>query len=278
MKIKAYAKINLTLDIKGVRDDGFHELESVMVPVSLCDELIIEKSDRLSFKCNIPSLETDDNLCVRAANRFFEKSGIKSSAEISLTKNIPFPAGLGGGSADAAAVLRGLNKLYSNPLDDDALFEIAASLGSDISVCLLGKAALCQGRGEVLTPLENVPNFNILIAIGKSRLSTPAVYREYDALNLPPRNDSESFLECLPKGDSMSLISSFGNAFEPVADVLAPETKEIRELMLSNRALSAHLSGSGPSVFGVFESEADVERASNALSKLGYNVYPCKTI
>ena len=278
MKIKAYAKINLTLDIKGVRDDGFHELESVMVPVSLCDELIIEKSDRLSFKCNIPSLETEDNLCVRAANRFFEKSGIKSSAEISLTKNIPFPAGLGGGSADAAAVLRGLNKLYSNPLDDDALFEIAASLGSDISVCLLGKAALCQGRGEVLTPLENVPNFNILIAIGKSRLSTPAVYREYDALNLPPREDSKNFLELLPIGNITKLISSFGNAFEPVADVLAPETKEIRELMLSNRALSAHLSGSGPSVFGVFESEADVERASNALSELGYNVYPCKTI
>ncbi len=278
MKIKAYAKINLTLDIKGVRDDGFHELESVMVPVSLCDELVIEKSDKLVFKCNISSLETKDNLCVRAANRFFEKSGIELSAEIVLTKNIPFPAGLGGGSADAAAVLKGLNELYSKPLSDDVLLEIAASLGSDVSVCLLGKSALCQGRGEVLTPLPNVPNFNILIAIGQSRLSTPAVYREYDALNLSPRTDSKNFLELLPMGDIRTLISSFGNAFEPVADVLAPETKTIRELMLSNGAKATHLSGSGPSVYGVFENEADVEKASKALLELGYNVYPCKTI
>ena len=116
MKLKAFAKINLTLDIIGILENGFHALRSVMVPVSLCDEIELEISENFEFYCNLPELATNDNLCVRAANLFFEATGIKESVSVRLTKRIPFPAGLGGGSSDAAAVLRGLNYLFNEPL------------------------------------------------------------------------------------------------------------------------------------------------------------------
>lgn len=276
MIIKAYAKINLTLDITGVRDDGFHELKSIMCPISLCDEIRLEKSDELVFKCNIQALETEDNLCVKAAKSFFERANISGSACIELTKNIPFPAGLGGGSSDAAAILRGLNRLYDFPLDNKALFELASKLGSDVSVCLLGKVALCEGRGEILTEIGDIPSYDVVIAIGKSRLSTPAVYRELDAMGLPVRNDTCNFLTALSnKGD---LISTFGNAFEPVADILAPETKELRQLMTSSGALCSHLSGSGPSVYGVFSDEKSAKNAVELIENKGFTAFQCKIL
>ncbi len=276
MIIKAYAKINLTLDILGVRPDGFHELKSIMSPISLCDEIKLEKSDKLSFKCNIQSLETEDNLCVRAAKSFFEKAKISGSVSIELTKNIPFPAGLGGGSSDAAAILKGLNELYSYPLDNESLFELASKLGSDVSVCLLGKTALCEGRGEILTEIGDVPSYDMVIAIGQARLSTPAVYRELDAMGLPVRSDTNNFLKALENNEN--LISTFGNAFEPVADILAPETKEIRQLMVSSGAICSHLSGSGPSVYGIFSDEQSAMRAVNCLENKGFTAFQCKIL
>lgn len=277
MKINANAKINLTLDILGVREDGFHALRSVMVPVTLCDELVIEKSESLVFDCNIKELCTTDNLCVRAAKLFFATLGTDNSASIYLKKNIPFPAGLGGGSADAAAVLKGLNELYGNQLDRKLLFSLAERLGSDVPLCLLGSAALCEGRGEELTPLSNLPTLDLVIAIGKSRLSTPEVYRRYDAAKLPVRNDSERFISALASG-SCELASLLGNAFEPVTDILAPETKLLREEMLTSGALNARLSGSGPSVYGVFKNESEAQLAAEKLKNMGYFAISCRTI
>ncbi len=278
MIINANAKINLTLDITGVRDDGFHTLRSVMVPVSLSDELVIEKSENIKFSCNIAGLETDDNLCIRAANKFFDATGIKERASIKLTKNIPFPAGLGGGSADAAAVLKVLNELFGQPLDDDKLFAIAETLGSDVPLCLLGKAALCEGRGEVLTPLSGIGALPVVIAIGKARLSTPEVYRKYDSACLEVANDSERFLKALEDNDKDALIASCGNAFEPVTDILAPETKDLRSAMMDLGALNSHLSGSGPSVYGIFESIKAAKIAADKLTEMGYSAYVCQTI
>lgn len=275
MKIKAFAKINLTLDITGVREDGFHTLRSVMVPVSLCDEIEIQQSKCFLFDCNIKSLVDEKNLVVRAAKRFSEKSGIEPSVSIYLEKKIPFPAGLGGGSSDAAAVLKGLNLFFGEPLDSSALFELAEALGSDVPVCLLGQPALCEGRGEVLTPIELPKKLCLVIAIGSARLSTPEVYREYDASGLAVRNDSDAFLASLVSQD---IERTFGNAFEPVADRLAPETKLIREKMLSLGALASHLSGSGPSVYGVFECKEKADNAASELEALGFSAYYCETI
>ncbi len=278
MIIKANAKINLTLDITGVREDGFHTLRSVMVPVSLSDELIIEKSESMEFHCNIPQLETDDNLCIRAAKRFLDVSGINENVSVTLNKNIPFPAGLGGGSADAAAVLKGMNELFDKPLSELQLFAVAETLGSDVPLCLLGKAALCEGRGEILTPLSGIEKLNLVIAIGKARLSTPEVYRKYDSANLAVLNDSDIFLKALEQKDTQALIASCGNAFEPVTDILAPETKVLRSAMMDLGALNSHLSGSGPSVYGIFNSRESASVAAEKLKDMGYSSYLCETI
>ncbi len=278
MIIKAYAKINLTLDITGILPNGFHALRSVMAPISLCDEIIVEKSESFAFDCNVKSICTDDNLCVRAARAFFQKSGIKDEVSIYLNKHIPFPAGLGGGSSDAAAVLKGLNEFFGAPLDKVTLFELAEGLGSDVSLCLLGKPALCEGRGEILTPVSCVPALPLVIAIGDSRLSTPAVYKEYDKANLPPSSDSENFLSALKEGDTAKVISSCGNAFEAVVDILCPETKLLREKMLELGAINSHLSGSGPSVYGIFENQVHAHMVAEELQSLGYSAYVCETL
>ena len=130
MRLNANAKINLTLDITGVRPNGFHTLRSVMAPITLCDELTFEKSDEFVFDCNIEALKSEDNLCVRAAKLFFDKIGVKPQGSIFLEKKIPFPAGLGGGSSDAATVLKGLNELYGSLLDKSELLSLAEKLGS----------------------------------------------------------------------------------------------------------------------------------------------------
>lgn len=278
MTVTANAKINLTLDITGIRPDGYHSIRSVMVPITLCDEITIEKSDKLSFDCNIRSLVTEDNLCVRAAKAFFAHIDIEPAVSISLNKKIPFPAGLGGGSADAAAVLKGLNKLYGFPVTDSELFSLSATLGSDIPFCLLGSPALCEGRGEELTPLSEIGSFIVVIAIGEGRLSTPAVYREYDSSKSELRNDTDKLLAAVKENDFNKLISSFGNAFEIVTDKLCPETKTIRTLMLKNGALTSHLSGSGPSVYGIFADRKSADTAAGKLQNVGYSAYLCSTV
>ncbi len=278
MIIKANAKINLTLDITGVRADGFHTLRSVMAPISLSDELILEKNDKLEFRCNLSQLETEDNLCIRAAKSFFNEINTDESVSITLNKKIPFPAGLGGGSADAAAVLRGLNQLYNNPLSKEKLFSLAETLGSDVPLCLLGKTALCEGRGEVLTELSGVEALPIVIAIGEARLSTPEVYKKYDSFGLAPANDTDKFLKALAIKDKDAIISSCGNAFETVTDILAPETKDLRKAMLDLGALNSHLSGSGPSVYGIFADKESAEKAAQKLIQMGYSAYNCEII
>ncbi len=277
MIIKAYAKINLTLDITGVRSDGFHELRSVMVPVTLCDDVVIECADTFSFDCNIKSICGDNNLCVRAAKAFFERAGLPDNVSIFLDKKVPFPAGLGGGSSDAAAVLRGLNELFGNPLEEAELFEISAKLGSDIPFCLLGSPALCEGRGELLTPISLNNELDVVIAIGEGRLPTADVYRSYDSASLEVKNDTDAFLSAVDKNDFSGTVSALGNAFEPVTDLLCPETKTMRELMLSFGALSSHLSGSGPSVYGIFDSRDSAEQAAERMRAEGYSAFVCKT-
>ncbi len=278
MKLKAFAKINLTLDIIGILGNGFHALRSVMAPVSLCDEIELEISENFEFYCNLPELATNDNLCVRAANLFFEATGIKESVSLRLTKNIPFPAGLGGGSSDAACVLKGLNMLFGEPLDEKELFTLAEKLGSDVPLCLLSKPALCEGRGEVLTPVDGFPELDIVIAIGKDRLSTPTVFREYDKMGLPIENSTNVFLSALKSGNICDALSKTGNAFEPVTDILSPETKILREALLSNGAKTAHLSGSGPSVYGIFTDEISASNAARILNDMGYFAVSCKTV
>ena len=278
MKLKAYAKINLTLDIIGILENGFHALRSIMVPISLCDEIELEISNDFEFYCNIKELETEGNLCVSAAKLFFEATGISGSVKIKLQKNIPFPAGLGGGSSDAAAILRGLNELFGNPADEKTLFSLAERLGSDVPFCLLSKPALCEGRGEILTELNNFPELNAVIAIGSERLSTPKVFAEYDKMDPAPKSYTTDLLNALNEQEIGFALTKTGNAFEPVTDILSPETVEIRKELASLGATATHLSGSGPSVYGLFESAQKAENVAKILQSKGYFAVSCKTV
>ncbi|MBR5746447.1 MAG: 4-(cytidine 5'-diphospho)-2-C-methyl-D-erythritol kinase [Clostridia bacterium] len=278
MNIKAYAKINLTLDILGLRGDGFHELGSVTAPISLYDNISIEKSDSQVFKCDLPELRGDDNFCVRARDAFFAETGMTQPVTIKLQKHIPYPAGLGGGSADAAAVLNGLNTLFGELLPQEKLYEIGARVGSDVPMCMLGKCALCEGRGEKLTPLSGMPKLYLTVAIGSGRLPTAKVFKEYDSSGAKPTGYTAAFLKALESGDEKAAYAAMGNGFTEICAKLCPETKEMRARLRSCGAKAAVLSGSGPAVYGVFADEQGAMNAARELRRCGFFAVNCETM
>ena len=278
MNIKAYAKINLTLDILGLRADGFHELGSVTAPISLYDSISIEKSDSNVFKCDLPELRGDDNFCVRARDAFFARVGSAQPVLIKLQKHIPYPAGLGGGSADAAAVLNGLNALFGEPLSAEELFAIGAEVGSDVPMCMLGKCALCRGRGEKLTPLSGVPKLYITVAIGEGRLPTAKVFREYDASGAKPTDHTGAFIKAAETGDEKAMLAAMGNGFTDICASLCPETREMRSRLRSCGEKAAVLSGSGPAVYGVFPNAQAAMDAAREMRQKGFFAVNCETM
>ena len=278
MNIKAYAKVNLTLDIIGKRPDGFHELRSVMAPISLFDVITVEKSDENEFCCDLPELRGDDNFCVRARDAFFRRYDCGQKVAVKLQKHIPYPAGLGGGSADAAAVLNGLNRLFDFPLDNESLFAAGAEVGSDVPFCMFGSPALCEGRGEIITPLENLPKLYIALAIGEGRLPTKKVFEEFDLVSQPPTDYTGAYVRALGSGDAKGMISAMGNGFTDICCGLCPEIKEMRSRLRSCGAETAILSGSGPAVYGVFKTQDGAKDAARELRRRGFFAYDCETL
>lgn len=278
ISVKAYAKINLYLDITGRRGDGYHLLETIMQTVSLCDDLtislrnngeIVLYSDN-DFSLDIPLDER--NIAYKAAKRFYENVPLLfTGAEIHLTKHIPSQAGLGGGSADAAAVLRGLYELHGKPFDERQLYDIALSLGADVPFCLLGGAAICHGIGE---KMETVPSMDgglaILIAKGNCGISTAAAFREIDRVGFAEER-ADKILKLYHKGDYSSLCF---NRFEQVTAL--DEIRSLKEKMLDFGAEAACMSGSGSAVFGIFRSMDNAERLCSELKKNGFFAEVCK--
>ncbi len=271
MILNAYAKINLTLDIIEKRPDGFHELESVMLPVSLCDTVEILESDAFSFECSKKELEGIDNLCVRAANAYIAATGITKNVCIKLTKNIPVAAGLGGGSSDAAAVLRGMNDMFG-ALSEERLFEIAASLGSDVPFCLLSKCAVCTGRGEKMTPIAFPTKFCFVIAIGNGNISTKQAYDTFDSMGTVSGRYTKGLLSALASNE-INPCRFFGNDFDTVCRAMCPDTVMLLDDILSSGAVVSQVSGSGPSAFGVFDSKETAVSAAVQLTKKGYTAF-----
>lgn len=263
MKIEAYAKINLSLAVTGVREDGYHTLHTVMQTVSLHDELTVECAGELSFSCSEPLLAGENNLCVKAARAFFCETGIAGGARIRLQKKIPTGAGLGGGSADAAAVLRALNVLYGNPLSLQALLALGAKLGADVPFCIRGGKCLCTGIGEVLTPLPAGERLHLVIAKGESGLSTPEMYRRMDEVR-----------------DAWSPASreGFFNDFEPVAECVLADISVLKKKLTVLGASVSMMSGSGSAVFGIFETEEKANAAAEALHGEGFFAESCTTV
>lgn len=258
MYIRANAKINLTLDILNKREDGYHNIDTVMQSVSLFDEVFIEKSDRISFSADLKELCSEDNTAFIAAKHFFEFTKIKGGAEIQIKKHIPLRAGLGGPSADAAAVIIGLDRLYETNLSKEALTNIGLKVGADVPFCLFGGTARARGIGEELEKISPLKNFYTLLLRDGEKKSTAEMYKKADSEALK-RNGTETFLN--------ALYNNFENPFKFLKndfdfDGLHNKTFE---LLKEFGALGSGLSGSGPFVFGIFSSYTKTQKAKEEI-------------
>ena len=265
----ACAKLNLSLDVTGKRPDGYHEMKTVMVSISLCDELTLRLTDdgAVRARCSLPYVPTDgSNLACRAARLFLDRTGRPElGAELDIRKRIPVGAGMAGGSTDAAAVLRGLNALFGAPLDAPALAALGGELGSDVPYCLTGGTALATGRGEVLSPLPPMPDCAVVVCKPYFPISTPMLFSRLDLKKLRCRPDTEALCDALAQGDLPRLARRMYNVFEDVLPRRCAAVGEIKARLLDLGALGAVMTGTGSAVFGLFDDDAAARRAFDAL-------------
>ena len=269
MKVLAHAKLNLTLDVLGEREDGYHDLRMVMQSVSLADELTLTcGGEGVRVSTNLRYLPRNErNLAAVAARAFWDQTGRPAEGlEIGIVKRIPVCAGLAGGSADAAAVLRALNERAGAPLDRMELARVGEQVGSDVPYCVLGGTALVEGRGECLTPLPSLPDCHIVICKPPFPISTPELFGQIDCKKLRCRPDTTGILAALKAGDLGGVARRLYNVFEDVlTDRRGAEIAEIKQTLISAGALGAAMSGTGPTVFGIFSEEQSAAACCEAL-------------
>ncbi|NLL43550.1 MAG: 4-(cytidine 5'-diphospho)-2-C-methyl-D-erythritol kinase [Firmicutes bacterium] len=263
--LQAYAKVNLTLDIQGRRKDGYHLLRSVMQSISLADTITLQKKGRgqgISLHSDHPSVPDDEhNICWRAAQAFEQHTQLSGgvAVSISLAKKIPVAAGLGGGSADAAAVLYGLNKLYGTGLELAKLQQIGLTIGADVPFCLQGGTCLVEGIGEAIRPVGPFPSVTMVLVKPKAGVSTAQIYRGLDPATYGG-DSTDRLLEFMTNRTDTPLASILENALESVTSVLVPEVGIWKGRLLEHGALVSLMSGSGPTVFGLFSEELPAQR------------------
>ncbi len=264
--LEAPAKINLLLDIINRLPNGYHSLFMVMQSVSLCDtvEVALREDGKISLTCSEPALPTDSkNIAYKAAQKFFEKTNLSLGADIHLTKRIPFAAGLAGGSTDAAAVLKALNILCETELTEDELCRIGVELGADVPFCIKGGTMLAQDIGQVLSPLPKLKPCHIVLVKPDTDVSTKEAYEAFDTCQSIRHPDCAAMLHAAANADFDSIVSKIGNVFEQFIDV--PGRADIKAVMRNFGSLACCMSGSGPTVFGIFDSE---EKANSCAEKL----------
>lgn len=267
MRYIANAKINFTLDIKGKREDGYHLIDSVMQSVSLSDIVTVEKADKISVVCGDDEITGEKNIAFKAAKEFFEFTGINGGAEITIEKHIPKAAGLGGGSADAAAVVVGLNDLYKTALALKELADIGLKVGADVPFCIAGGTMRATGIGEILETLPHFPKKHIVIVKNGEKLSTKEMYEKIDSgKSLIPK--TEDFIKCLLEGEFENALKNTGNAFLGVCSI-----DNIKELAKDFSPLCVGLSGSGPSVYAIFDCQKSAKEFADHLSRNNLTPY-----
>jgi 4-diphosphocytidyl-2-C-methyl-D-erythritol kinase len=275
LTLPAYAKINLTLEVLSRRSDGYHEIASVFQAISLTDTLTFEPAETLEFHCDVPELQTPDNLVLKAAKLLKEVLGYKKGARIKLIKKIPLAAGLGSGSTDAAVTLLGLNKLWGLNLAHDKLLELAAKLGSDVPFFLYGGTALAQGRGEKVTPLPSTPETWIILL--KSPFDpvankTAQLYSRLNPSHFTYGQHTERLVAHLKHGGNIE--SSFlYNVFEQVAFDFFPALSDYRSRLIKAGARQAHLAGSGPTLFALMPDRSRGEAVLKNLKAEGLEAH-----
>lgn len=269
--LKALAKINLGLDVLGKRENGYHDVRMVMQTIYLYDNVTMEKTEEagIQLECNLFYLPVDEsNIAYKAAKLLMDEFDIKEGVHIVLDKHIPVAAGLAGGSANAAAVLVGMNRLFSLGLTQEELMERGVSLGADVPYCVMRGTVLAEGIGEVLTPLPPLPKCCVLIAKPGISVSTKTVYEKLDSQEIEEHPDIDGILEGLKQGDLLKVASSMGNVLETVTIGDYPVIEQIKDAMKEAGALNAMMSGSGPTVFGIFDDRSKAKFAQQRIREL----------
>ncbi len=273
--LKAYAKINLNLDITGKTED-FHTVEMVLQAIDIYDTVSVSVADEISVKCsdeNLPSGE--ENIAFSAAKEFFDYAVIKGGAEIKIKKRIPAAAGLGGGSSDAAAVITALNIVYETHLDDDQLMSICEKVGADVPFFINGATQLAEGKGTILTPLPDLPECAFLIIKNGNKNSTGEMYSRFDSLGEINHPKTEDLVEAICEGDIYEVAKNCENVFENLYD---DAFLSVKQKLVENGALCASLSGSGPSIFGLFEDKETAKDAKDVLKEEYENIIICEPV
>lgn len=274
MKItrKAYAKINLGLDVIGKRDDGYHLVKMIMQNVDIYDTLSFEDNatGEINLKADSETVPTDgSNLICKVASQLKEEFGVKSGVNITLEKRIPVAAGMAGGSTDGAAAYLALNQLWELGLSKEDLCKRAVKLGADIPYCIIGGTALSEGIGEELTVLKDAPDFYLVVAKPAIAVSTGWVYTELDSSEIARHPDIDAIREAIEAGDVRAMCDNIHNVLEPVTTGKYEVIKDIEKLLEDNGAIRAFMTGSGPTVFAVYESKEEAEKGYKAVEKSG---------
>lgn len=282
--VNAPAKINLYLDVVSRRVNGYHDIESIMHTVSLSDTVTVElSSGDICLSSNFPHVPKDEkNIAYKAARAFFSAADIKSGAKIHIEKHIPVASGLAGGSCDAAATLKALNSLCGQPLSEEQLLTLGATLGADVPFCIRGGCAVCEGLGEIMTPLPALKGHTLLITRGGEGVSTPKAYGMIDELYRDDQNrrhaDFEKMVGAIKSENFGGIISNAYNIFEEVILPVHSTAKRQKEILLDCGADLAMMSGSGPAVFGFFKDSFTATAAASAIRKFGARAFLCKTV
>lgn len=278
--LESYAKINLALDILYKRDDGYHEINTIMQQIDLKDRVVIRNKDSgIDIQCNNKDVPIDrNNLVYKAWEKIREKTGINRGVGIIIDKKIPIAAGLAGGSSNGGAVLKGLNLLWDLNLSDEELMEIGKKIGADVPFCIMGGTAWARGIGEKLTKLKGFSGYNILLANVGIPVSTEWVYKNMNLKSIHKRIDIEKVIKYMEEGNLLKLGQSIENVMESVVMTKYPQVKMVKEDMIKFGALGSLMSGSGPTVFGLFDDEEKLYRCKRELEKKVPNVFVTKTL
>ena len=280
MREKAYAKVNITLDVVGKREDGYHLLKMIMQNIDIYDVITIEKIESgIEITCNKPYVPTDErNLAYKAAKLFKDTFNITSGVSINIKKNIPVAAGLAGGSTDCAAVLKIMNKLFQVNADNEKLMELGVKLGADVPYCIDGGTALCEGIGEILTPLKPFKNHIIILVKPPFGVSTKEVYKNFDLGRVKNHPETDKVITYMNEDNLYEVAKNMKNLLENVTLKKHKVISSIKSEMESLGAIKAMMSGSGPTVFAFFDDMMKAQRCYDEMKKKYNDTFITRTV
>lgn len=272
MKLKAFAKINLGLDVVRKREDGYHEVRMIMQTVGIFDrlELKMQAEPGIRVSTNLSFLPNDEsNLVYKAARLLMDEKGVKEGLSIQLEKHIPVAAGMAGGSSDAAAVLVGVNRMFNMGFSMEELMKRGVKIGADVPYCVMRGTALSEGIGEILAPLPPMPDCSILVAKPPVSVSTKFVYENLHVDSLAKHPDIDGMIKAIREESLSGIVKRMENVLETVTEKNYPVIRELKEYMMGAGAMGALMSGSGPTVFGIYDDAAKAEKARDDLRQTG---------